>query len=101
MDNLYQINPDAINDLAQAKVILKQLLNVLETFTKENKELKQLIQALRDEISRLKGEKGKPQIKPNNNNNNNNDNGNDTQNENDISSNKERKEKKSWKKTGK
>jgi len=101
VDNLYQINPVAINDLAQAKVILKQLLNVLETFTKENKELKQLIQALRDEISRLKGEKGKPQIKPNNNNNNNNDNGNDTQNENDISSNKERKEKKSWKKTGK
>ena len=96
MDNFYQINPDAINDLAQAKVILKQFLNMLETLTKENKEQKRLIQELRDEISRLKGEKGKPHIKPNNNNNDN-----DTQNENDLSSNKERKEKKSWKKTGK
>ena len=92
MDNLYQINPVAINDLAQAKVILKQFLNMLETLTKENKEQKRLIQELRDEISRLKGEKGKPHIKPNNNNNDN-----DTQNENDLSSNKERKEK-NWEK---
>ena len=75
--------------MAQAKVIITELINALETFTKDSREQKQIIQELRDEISRLKGEKGKPKIKP------------DKENENDLSSDKERKEKKSWKKTGK
>ena len=81
------LNPNTINDLSQAKVIITELINALETFTKDSREQKQIIQELRDEISRLKGEKGKPKIKP------------DKENENDLSSDKEREEKKSWKKT--
>jgi len=97
-----------INDLEEAKVILKQLLNVLDTLTKETKEQKLLIQELRDEINRLKGEKGKPTIKSSR--------GKDGEKEKedehssglaakeknpDISSTEETKEKKSWQKTGK
>jgi len=48
-----------------AKKTLVVLLNLLENLKQENQELKELNQALEDEINRLKGEQGKPKIKAN------------------------------------
>ncbi len=45
--------------------ILLQLLNHIEVLTSELEKVKKEKQALRDEIARLKGGKGKPDIKPN------------------------------------
>ena len=44
--------------------IIAELTTRLLNFEEENKELKNLIQTLKDEIRRLKGEKGRPNIKP-------------------------------------
>lgn len=102
MKNLYQINPTAINDLEESRVVLKQVLNVLETFSKEIKEYKQTIQELRDEINRLKGENGKPNIKPNKGKDDVQANGGRAKEKKpDISSTEETKGKKIWQKTGK
>jgi len=46
------------------KDVLKNLLNVIEEQTSEVKTLKEENQRYKDEINRLKGEKGKPVIKP-------------------------------------
>jgi Transposase IS66 family len=89
LENLHQINIHSISDLDQAKVILNLLLNAIETLTKENKAQQQTIQELRDEINRLKGEHGKPNIKAN------------TKQAVNISSTKETQEPKQWQKTGK
>lgn len=45
--------------------IVKKLLNLVERLIAENAEQKAEIQKLRDEINRLKGEQGKPDIKAN------------------------------------
>jgi hypothetical protein len=45
------------------------LLNVVEHISKENDELKKKVQSQADEINRLKGEKGKPTIRPQKNGN--------------------------------
>jgi hypothetical protein len=45
--------------------IVKKLLNLVERLVAENASLKAEIQTLRDEINRLKGEQGKPDIKAN------------------------------------
>jgi len=45
--------------------IIKRLLNLIEQVASENKSLETEIQDLRDEVNRLKGEQGKPDIKPN------------------------------------
>ena len=58
---------------------LNKLLNLVEMIHHENEELKEANQQLKDEISHLKGEQGKPKVKGNKRKNN------------DISSEKERK----------
>ena len=46
-----------------ARAILNRLLNLVERLAGENAALESERQALRDEINRLKGEQGKPDIK--------------------------------------
>lgn len=74
----------AIIDLDSARDAIVKLLNLIEVLQQENQELKHLNQLLRDELRRLKGEQGKPDIKPSRK---------DTGNKN-VSSEKERKERK-------
>lgn len=59
------INPDEIRDLAGAREAIRQLLNLVETLSEGNRELREENQKLRDENARLKGEQGKPEIKGN------------------------------------
>jgi hypothetical protein len=54
---------DAISDPATHEVV-QQLLNLIETLAAENAALRAQNQQLRDEIARLKGGSGKPDIKP-------------------------------------
>jgi hypothetical protein len=54
-----------IKDLDDAFELIRKLLNLVETLNQEILELKRQKQDLRDEINRLKGEQGKPKIKPN------------------------------------
>jgi len=54
-----------IRDLDDSLDDIRKLLNLVETLSQENRELKRQIQELRDENNRLKGEQGKPKIKPN------------------------------------
>jgi hypothetical protein len=49
----------------QARELIIRLLNLIEGLSADLREAQQENQRLRDEIARLKGEKGKPQIKPN------------------------------------
>lgn len=49
----------------QSKELIIRLLNLVESLSADLREAQQEIQRLRDEIARLKGEKGKPNIKPN------------------------------------
>ena len=81
------IHLDSIQD-ENIKATIQSLFNIIEdqaaTISQQQKE----IQRLRDEISRLKGEQGKPKIKPNNSNEPNKDDQNQ-----DISSENERKKK--------
>jgi hypothetical protein len=58
-------DPNHIQDLEGARQAIMMLLNLVETLKTENQELREMIQRLRDEINRLKGEQGKPNIKPN------------------------------------
>jgi len=48
-----------------AQAIVKKLLNIIERLAGENKTQKIELQELRDEINRLKGEQGKPDVKAN------------------------------------
>lgn len=48
--------------------LVKKLLNLIERVANDNESLEAEIQQLRDEVNRLKGEQGKPDIKPNNKN---------------------------------
>ena len=48
-----------------AQDIIKKLLNLIERVASNNKSLEVEIQHLRDEVNRLKGEQGKPDIRPN------------------------------------
>jgi len=54
----------AIIDLESARNFIRKLLNLIEAHQQEIQELKRLNQMLRDELRRLKGEQGKPDIKP-------------------------------------
>lgn len=74
---------------SQIKAIFNELFTIIEELASENKTLKKENQQLRDEVNRLKGENGKPDIKANRRGSEN------------ISSEKEREEKKDWKKTAK
>ena len=63
--NLHQ-SMESIVEPATVKV-LTELLNIIEELVAQNEEQKQIIQKQRDEINKLKGEQGKPNIKPNKN----------------------------------
>jgi hypothetical protein len=54
----------AIIDLDRARDAIGKLLNLIEGLQRENQELKRLNQLLLDELRRLNGEQGKPDIKP-------------------------------------
>jgi len=56
---------DQIQDLESARQAIAMLLNLVENLKLENQELRDLVQRQRDEINRLKGEQGQPQIRPN------------------------------------
>ena len=60
---LPDLNPDSIADLATRQIVI-QLLNVIETLAAENAALRIEVQQLRDEVARLKGRSGKPDLKP-------------------------------------
>lgn len=49
----------------RSKELIIRLLNLVESLSADLREAQQEIQRQRDEIARLKGEKGKPDIKPN------------------------------------
>lgn len=60
--NVEQID---FNDHEFLKNLIKLLLNVIESQSQTIEELRKENQSLKDEINRLKGEKGKPKILPN------------------------------------
>jgi len=64
-DELKAIDSKYINLLDEnAKAIIFPLLNLIEAQAKQIIDLKEQVQELKDEINRLKGEQGKPDIKP-------------------------------------
>lgn len=64
-ESLSNINLEELNLDKPVRDLLGRLLNHIEIVTKENRQFKEEIQQLRDENARLKGEKGKPEIKAN------------------------------------
>ncbi|MDM8548341.1 hypothetical protein QUF61_17765 [Candidatus Venteria ishoeyi] len=57
------IDLDSITDpVTRTSIIL--LLNLIEQLAQENQDFKEQIQTLKDEINRLKGEQGRPSIRP-------------------------------------
>ena len=62
---LEQFDPRDIQNLEQARQAIIRLLNLVEEIVSENQELREAYQDVRDENNRLKGEQGKPKIKPN------------------------------------
>jgi hypothetical protein len=85
------IDPEAIQDLEGARTAISALLNLVEELQAENQALRKEVAELRDEVNRLKGEQGRPEIKPNKKK------GAST----DHSSEKERRRPKSWRKGSK
>jgi hypothetical protein len=61
---LTNLNINNIRSLEDALDRTCKLLKLVEVLSQENQELKRQNQTLRDEINRLKGEQGKPTIKP-------------------------------------
>jgi len=61
---LNDLDINNITDLDDGLDVIRKLLNLVETLRQENLELKKQNQQLQDEIHRLKGEQGKPKIKP-------------------------------------
>jgi regulator of replication initiation timing len=57
-------DPNQITNLDGARQAITLLLNLVEELKQENDNLRGEVQHLRDEINRLKGEQGKPTIKP-------------------------------------
>lgn len=57
-------DPNQITNLEGARQAITLLLNLVEEVKQENERLRTQVQQLRDEINRLKGEQGKPDIKP-------------------------------------
>ena len=57
------INLDTMTDLAMRQIVI-QLLNLIEALAAENAALRVENQQLRDEVARLKGGSGKPDLKP-------------------------------------
>lgn len=61
---LTDFNINHIRSLEDALDCIFKLLNLVETLSQEIQDLKRRNQELRDEINRLKGEQGKPKIRP-------------------------------------
>lgn len=61
---LKDIDINVTADLDEARDIIRKLLNLIEALQQEIQEFKRINQQLRDENHRLKGEQGKPDIKP-------------------------------------
>lgn len=81
-------DPEAIQDLEGARTAIRALLNLVEELQAENQALRKEVAELRDEVNRLKGEQGRPEIKPNKK----------KEQSTDHSSEKERRRPKSWRK---
>jgi hypothetical protein len=66
--NILDDMSDQISNISDEKVkkILSTLFNLVELLSNENDILKEKVQKQKDEINRLKGEQGKPNIKANN-----------------------------------
>ena len=66
LESIFGIDPETINydDHNDVKKIIQTLFNLAETLYKENQALRKEIQSLKDVINQLKGEQGKPNIKP-------------------------------------
>jgi regulator of replication initiation timing len=62
---LENFDPNTIQDLDGARQAIVHLLNLIEDLTADLREAQAENQRLRDENNRLKGEQGKPTIKPN------------------------------------
>ena len=62
---LDNFNPQLIQDVEGARQAVVLLMNLVEELKQETLTQRTEIQRLRDEINRLKGEQGKPDIKPN------------------------------------
>lgn len=62
---LENFNPQLIQDVEGARQAVVLLLNLVEELKQETINQRVEIQRLRDEVNRLKGEQGKPDIKPN------------------------------------
>lgn len=62
---ILSLNLDELDLDPEAKTLVGQLLNVMESLVKANQDLQKENQQLKYEIQRLKGEKGKPSFKPN------------------------------------
>jgi len=63
--SIEQLDLDQIQDVAQAKRAIVGLLNLVEDLQACVRQLQAENQRLRDEINHLKGEQGRPDIKPN------------------------------------
>jgi len=63
---LDKFNPHMIQDIEGARHAIVLLMNLVEELKQENIAQRAEIQRLRDENNRLKGEQGKPDIKPSN-----------------------------------
>jgi len=59
------INPSELNDVESLRAALNQALNFINFLYQQNQDLIKQVQELKDEVNRLKGEKGKPTILPN------------------------------------
>jgi hypothetical protein len=57
-------DPNDIQNLEQARQAITEVLNLVEELVAENRKQREEIQRLRDENNRLKGEQGKPKVKP-------------------------------------
>ena len=62
---LDDLDLNRIQDIAGARQAILRLLNLVEELAAENRQRREEVQQLRDEINRLKGEQGQPKIKPN------------------------------------
>ena len=88
---LEDLDLNRIQDIQQARECIVMLLNLIEDLKSENRELREQVQRLHDENNRLKGEQGKPDIKPNKS----------RRTSSDHSSERERHKPKTWKKSRK
>jgi Transposase IS66 family len=61
---LSEINLEKITDIETRSIVVK-LLAIIENLYQENQRLKKINQELKDEVNRLKGEQGKPNVRSN------------------------------------